>query len=215
MKLKDRTSLVIAGAWNIAILNPRWFLTEIFAQNNPNDKIQVQFGFGNNEQNSIKFTIDEITITVTPSRLMFSPNSIDCENNSKYEQIEKAACEIIKKLPFTPITAIGYNISYDLENDSFEFIEENQFERCQEFYRNKIKSDVISQEIKHTLVFDEHLLNLSYNIDNINKSFNYHYQINDTNKKFEHISQLASKYIENIDNAKKLFINIIRKNNVG
>jgi len=109
------TSLVVAGAWNAAILTPAWVLQHAFLKP-PQDQSLVQvflpaatglvFEFP-------RYAVEGVTYSVRPDALVFAPNLSDDDSLRK---VEKATGNIVRVLPHTPVTGIGHNFEFrDLE----------------------------------------------------------------------------------------------------
>jgi hypothetical protein len=105
------TSLVVAGAWNAAILTPPWVLQHAFNKL-PQDQPQVQvflpaaagliFEFP-------RYALEGVTYSVRPEALVFAPNSSDDDSLRK---VETAVANIVAALLHTPVTGIGQNFEF-------------------------------------------------------------------------------------------------------
>lgn len=112
MKLvADETSLVVAGAWNTAIVTPDWIL-KFGLQREPGAETRIQafipagagmfFGFP-------KFAFDGVVMAVRPDALVFSPKDMD---KSCMEGIERLASNTVAALTHTPVSGVGHNFEF-------------------------------------------------------------------------------------------------------
>jgi hypothetical protein len=109
--LPSETSLVIAGAWNAAILTPGWVMQHAF--NRPLDehgRVQV---FLPALQGAVfefpRYVLDNIAYIVRPDALVLAPNesTTDCLALS-----EDVVTRIVSVLSHTPISGIGHNFEF-------------------------------------------------------------------------------------------------------
>jgi hypothetical protein len=88
------TSLVVAGAWNAAILTPPWVLKHAFHKP-PQDQHTVQVflpAAAGLIFESPRFAFEGVTYSVRPDALVFAPNSSDSDSLFK---VETAAANIV------------------------------------------------------------------------------------------------------------------------
>jgi hypothetical protein len=109
------TSLVVAGAWNAAILTPPWVLRHAFHKP-PQDQPQVQVflpaGAGLIFELP-RYALEGVTYSVRPDALVFAPNSSDDDSLGK---VETASANIVEVLSHTPLSGIGHNFGFrDME----------------------------------------------------------------------------------------------------
>lgn len=204
MKIKENPTIVIAGAWNLNILTPQWYAKEF-----PELAIQkeipaeVQIGTG-----ILKFSIDnKIKINPNPDKLIFYS---EIAERSNYELVEKFAMDTVSKLPHTPITAVGHNIAYFLDEGGFSLFNEDSLSNYEEYYKKELSITAFNtQQILHKLSYENYLLNLTYNI-NRQKNFvslNYHYNVTDISR----IAEFISEFKNNINNSEEIFKKIVVK----
>ncbi|HEB30155.1 MAG TPA: hypothetical protein ENI15_04685 [Spirochaetes bacterium] len=202
MEIKDHTNLVIAGNWNLGILTPDWIIKEFpdKIKQKKDVPIEVSIGIG-----SIRFTIDDIIIQPNLNRLDLITN---IEDDLHYNKIMDIALGIVQKLPHTPLSAIGHNISYYLTTETFKFFDEEKLDLFEDRYKEIIKNTVFnSQQIKHSLDFEDHILNIIYEV-NRKKShvnFNFNYKVSDRKK----IESYISSFKENISSSKNIFKKLV------
>lgn len=107
----DETSLVVAGAWNAAILTPSWMLKHAF--NRPDgDHGRVQV-FLPALQGAVfefpRYVLDRMAYIVRPDALVVAPSESteECLASS-----EDAVARIVTVLSHTPVTGIGHNFEF-------------------------------------------------------------------------------------------------------
>jgi hypothetical protein len=115
MKLASKeTSLVIAGAWNPAILTPAWFLQHGLSKSL--DEVNSVQTFFPISQGSIfelpRYVLEDLSFIVRPdSLILFPPESTDNLNNS-LNNLEMAAAAILGELKHTPMSGVGHNFTF-------------------------------------------------------------------------------------------------------
>ncbi len=201
--LLQNTSIVILGAWNVGILNTQWFkihFPEFLTE--PETPVEVALG----PKYEIRFTLSHILIHVSSDRIMLFPKQ---ENDQCYENITKLSTGIFNKLPHTPISNIGHNIAYQLvDNESFKLFKVDQLRTYKEFYNENLESEYFSsQQIKHIITFEDHILNLTYDMDQERNilSFNFHYDVKNTSK----IKKFLSDFRKNLLESKEIFNKLV------
>jgi hypothetical protein len=104
------TSLVIAGAWNPAILAPTWVLQ--FGLNRPgsNEPVQVALPAGTvGITDYPRFTFPDFAYIVRPETLVLIPP--DCSPEA-IGRMEEAAASMLENLPHTPVNGVGHNFEF-------------------------------------------------------------------------------------------------------
>ena len=203
---KDVATCLLLGSWNTAIINPKWLAKNIFEV--PDGE---EFGMEMSFNGSVKFRtlIRDIYIAPTNDRLVMYPVK---EEEELFKRIDSVTTMLYKKLPYTPITAIGHNFTYIL--DGVESFTVDVFKGLQEYdsvYDNintGLSNEVL---IKHSLLVneDEHVkLNLNYKKDGNKKilDLNYHYQVNQIPDLINHaLNKCYSNYVHS-QNIKEFLI---------
>ncbi len=204
MKIKENPNIVIAGAWNLNILTPKWFAQEfpdLVKQKEVPAEVQIGTGI-------LKFSIDDrIKINPNPDKLIFFS---EIAERSNYELVEKLAMDTVSKLSHTPITALGHNVTYFLDEGSFSLFNEDSMSNYEDYYKKELSITAFNtQQILHTLSYENYLLNLTYNINRQKNfvSFNYHYNVTDTGR----IREFISEFKNNINNSEEIFKKIVVK----
>lgn len=110
--LSDQTTLVLAGAWNPAILQPNWIARHI-----------LQLPAGNAFQVSMllpvqgqagppRFSFEGLSITAAQDVVMF--HLVPEDPGMVAKSFEVAKC-ILEMLPHTPVAALGVNFAYAVD----------------------------------------------------------------------------------------------------
>ncbi|MBA7705697.1 hypothetical protein ES703_114533 [subsurface metagenome] len=202
MEIKEHTNLIIVGNWNINILTPDWFIKQFPDKIKHKQPVPVEFSLGTGV---IRFTIENIIIQPTSNRLDLITT---IEDVNHYNTITDFAIGIVEKLPHTPISAIGHNIAYYLTTERFKYFNEDQVESFHGKYNQFIKKVVLnSQQIRHSLEFEDYILNLTYDI-NRKKSyidFNFHYTVTEITKANDYIMSFK----DNISSTAEIFKELV------
>ena len=172
-------SIVLAGAWNPAIIQPNWLAQEVFEQQD-GDEMPVQMEFSPTPGLPPRFILQEIRFVPTKDRLIISPENTTDEALNLAENKARA---ILQALPHTPVQAIGQN---------FDLIEENPSDSLLSIFNlndsleEKLEIDytLSSTTVAVALDLGDYTLNLSrkFSEGNVLIKFNFHYDvINATN----------------------------------
>lgn len=115
----NKTSLVIAGSWNPAILNPSWIAKTVFNYEQDQEfNVSVEMGMA--PLNYQKFTFLDISYIATPQFLIFYIDHLQPENIQK---TITTARSILNKLLHTPITGVGFNFEFLLNEQKDNFLD--------------------------------------------------------------------------------------------
>jgi hypothetical protein len=110
------TSLVVAGAWNAAILTPAWILQHAFRKPPQEDQPPVRVFLPTAAGLAFelpRYALEGVTYSVRPDALVFAPNSSDGDS---LQRVETAIANIVGVLSHTPVTGIGHNFEFrDME----------------------------------------------------------------------------------------------------
>ncbi|MBB2960726.1 hypothetical protein [Methylobacterium sp. R2-1] len=102
--LLSNWTIVLAGRWNMEILNPEWVTEKIFGKENAEIDLVL-----NGMQANIRYRFDNLSFVPQPNNVIFSVNDTE---DASLQSIEDAACKLLQALPITPITALGINFTY-------------------------------------------------------------------------------------------------------
>ena len=105
MKLApNRCSIVLPGAWNIAIFSPEW-LKEHFA-----DTVHVELSIANGRL-ATAVTMPQASMLLSDSKVVIRPVGTDVGDLA---QCAALAERLLIALPETPVTAFGINVCFDV-----------------------------------------------------------------------------------------------------
>jgi hypothetical protein len=109
--ISGETSLVIAGAWNPAILTPAWVMEHGLKRSQAEGE-QVQVFMPAAPLGAFelpRYVLSEFTYMVRPDALLINPAGADSES---YARAENAAAAMLEVLPHTPMNGIGHNFEF-------------------------------------------------------------------------------------------------------
>ena len=195
----EKTSLVLAGAWNPAILTPQWIARNAlgFA---PDREFQIGMqlpilDFGQ----APRITFEDLAVTATPAifTLFLDPN--------KPEQIQKSievARTIVRLLPHTPISGVGLNFVY-FSNQVGNLIEssfEGQGGILNHLPENEQEVKIVQQAWHASIAFSDHVANMSCkkNATGVEIGVNHHFDVSSAERAGEVISK-ATLYADLFD----------------
>jgi hypothetical protein len=101
----DNWSVVIQGAWNMAILTPDW-LTKNAGIEGP---VQLEFPVGN-PLLPVRLLFQGVRMVVLPDRLILAPSA---DEMPILQRMEMTARTILTTLKHTPVAAIGVNFAFE------------------------------------------------------------------------------------------------------
>lgn len=114
MKLNSSdTTLVIAGAWNAAIVTPEWIIRHCLVQ--PAEAVRVQAHIPAGPGLVVdfpRFTIGDFSFTARPDALILSPARND---GATLALVETVAQRILENLTHTPVGGLGQNFEFSEE----------------------------------------------------------------------------------------------------
>lgn len=118
--VKEQALLVVAGAWNPAIVNPSWIGQHVF-EYDPNYvfPVNVELRAQNSEVASPVYSFDGLRLTCSRERLTFF---LKPDIPSDIPKAFNTAAKIIRLLPHTPLTAFGVNFQFIAETPSEELL---------------------------------------------------------------------------------------------
>ena len=174
------------GAWNVAILNPQWVAKNIF-ETKEGTHIPTEISIGTTA--NFRYQIENLYFLPAPDKLIINPVK---EDDKTIKHIDKACLDLFELLPHTPITAIGNNYAYKLEeNENFSLDINFETSNLKETYEIIETVPSTSSSLKHSLTLNDDsdvILNLSYKISEKQKEIhmNYHYQVDNKTEKIKH-----------------------------
>src|SRR5690606_9222322 len=107
--LEGSWNIVLAGAWNNAIINPKWLGQHVFK----NDRVKFDMLMPvEGDQRVMRFTEHGVQIVMEGGRLLLSPLGISAES---MDAVESTAVSILELLDHTPIAACGINYAWKFD----------------------------------------------------------------------------------------------------
>jgi len=116
MKLfHEETSLVLAGAWNPAILTPGWVLQHglnkvLDGTNRYQTYLPTGLGL---VFDTPRYVLEDLTFSVRPDSLIIVPKS---EAPESLASVEAAAARMLDQLRHTPMGGVGHNFEFREQN---------------------------------------------------------------------------------------------------
>lgn len=133
--LINGTSIVLAGAWNLAVLSPEWIRVRLL-NNIPSVKVQFSIGIDSN----FRIDTDDLYINTTASKIIIGLND---ESEKSEKQMIEIADMLIDLWSCTPLQAVGYNFEFisDEGQESYEIpiLNDDAFATFSEKGWNRIK----------------------------------------------------------------------------
>ena len=145
--MKVEASIVSLGSWNSRIFTPTWVSDKVFAMP---EGATMNVGF-NELQMSLTYLWKNIQLLITDSRIEFKTDQCTSEILTLMEQCYLRLSEF---LPYTPVSAVGFNLNFHLSKEEFQHTAVSKLQRPQP----------IGDYNCNTLTF-------SANKDNANRSF--------------------------------------------
>ena len=107
----QETSVVIAGAWNPAILTPAWILQHAVQQPDIQaHMVQAVFpAVLNGAFDFPRFTLPGFTYIARPDVMILLPEAV---NQASLETVEGVASKVLSQLNHTPIGGVGHNFEF-------------------------------------------------------------------------------------------------------
>jgi len=161
----DSITLVIVGKWNKSILTPDWVSQYLFKTPT------VQFEFSLNPDFPVRYTADNIRLSLFTDKIIFTALIKD---EAVFSRLESMARELVTLLPHTPISAFGINLSCSIEDIPSEIASLFQFTDVGLISDENI--EIVNSSIKRTLNFSGDVCNftITNNSSNILFEFNFH-----------------------------------------
>lgn len=193
-------TLVVLGAWNIAIFTPDWVKNNILPENQE-ARVLVPMNIGC----SLRFETDFCAFFIEGDRLNFSINK---EEDSSYIYVIQILRNIIQKLPHTPVRALGTNFIYQ-KKLKFEVLEKlddsDKLNSVVELVGQSVTSQALIRTFKLSEIEDLNLKIEENPLQGNILDFNFNYKLKST----EEILNLIGEDDQLLLNNKELANNII------
>jgi hypothetical protein len=103
----DKSNIVLAGAWNNAILNPNWLAREILGAERIQMELQLTVGAA--DARVVTFPEHGLKVVQRPDKLVLAPLSFTVAGLTR---VSDFATKLLRKLPYTPMRAVGVNVGF-------------------------------------------------------------------------------------------------------
>ncbi|TXG81684.1 MAG: hypothetical protein E6R14_07455 [Thermomicrobiales bacterium] len=171
----ESSSLVLAGAWNTAILSPDWIARQVLNQEQGQPvSVLVAFPLGFGMPPS--FRLEGVVYQIFPDRVTLAPPTWADES---LNQVEQLAIGIAGKLPYTPLVGVGQNFDLVLEDPDVQLAAKFAVDDAIATELDETPS-VIATKIVKSFRFDGCILNLTQALSaegHMQLKFNFHYDI--------------------------------------
>ncbi len=168
-KILDGWSLIMVGSWNPRIFTPQWISNGRLTDQS---EVMVEVAF-NDLDLPIRYAFDNITMAVSERHIILSPTSPD---NDLMLHLEHTSKIILQDLPHTPLSAIGVNFKFNIEDfdesvvDDFKFFDLDAL--SDKGY--EIHESSIARKMKRNGIDINFGLFRGYQRDDIDLIFNFH-----------------------------------------
>lgn len=172
--LDDQRTLVIAGAWNPAILSPNWVAKEIL-ELPVDDNFQVGMQLAVNDPSQpIGFQFEGIAYAPALNILMFRLLP-DLETEKAIE----VAAKILELLPHTPVSGVGFNLVYEIDNCSDGLLKTFSAGSAVPNYLDDEQAELVKQGWGATIATKNRLINVTCKHEGgkVRIGFNVHIEV--------------------------------------
>lgn len=200
----DKSHFVSIGAWNPAIIQPRWIRKE-FSDLVPDEKVGMRIMTSGT--NALRMEYEKFYLDPSNGRLIIIPRKLD---NSTIELIAKFALAIREKLIYTPINASGFNFCFQLEEgEQFTIDDIDQPDKVKELYKGIEKPyEVVSRNFKNTFSVEDYTINFLYEYKGSEKTLQINYEYTQPS---DSMQIAAEAYVETFHKVQELIGTLIRK----
>ena len=163
-------TIVTVGSWNLAILSPDWFARKVFGTN----QIEVELVLENLSPR-LRFLHQSVIVIPRTDRVIFGVREA---TDRALQLAEQAADRLLSELPVTPISAIGINFGFSIEDPSTDLATVFRFTDLQHFADQELVIDEAS--IARRMVHDLRTFNFTMILGQdgqVTFKTNYHSQV--------------------------------------
>lgn len=114
--IEDKTTLVLAGAFNPAILQPQWVARHVLGYAQGQD-FQVNLTAPISGIGLPRFEFGGLSYSPALGGLTFFLDSTD---EAKSNRAVAAAADILQELPHTPVSGVGFNFAFEVDEPGAE-----------------------------------------------------------------------------------------------
>jgi hypothetical protein len=163
-------NLVLAGSWNVAILNPDWLGKNVFNTNEFGAEMVIEGVFPR-----LRFHFDKVLVIPAMDRVIFAARRPE---DGDLLAVEEAAKRVLTLLPVTPVSGVGINLGYAEDNPSPDLT--SLFAIGDNGKVSDEGLEINSTSIVRELKFEDRVVNFRIT-QSTNVSFNFNYHKNVAN----------------------------------
>lgn len=111
--MKKSASIVSVGSWNPRIFTPSWVSANVFAMPE-GESMNISL---NEKQMNLAYTWKDILLLIVDRGIEMKSDKVSMETLQSMEEIYN---RLSQTLPYTPLTAVGFNLNLILTKDEYE-----------------------------------------------------------------------------------------------
>lgn len=200
--VKEKTSIVLSGIWNPAILSPKWVAENVLNKKGEDVPVEIDMPVPLSSGGPWRFHLNGIMYVPHRNRLEVAPDGSATEES--FRNTASFVKSVLALLPHTPISAMGQNFAYEEPTPTPEQIA--LVIGAKSIILSRATSEQFDIGRQETLVqfnLDNRLLNLKLILDSgtFSAEFNFHYpERPDANL----CETLPQTFVNNFEYSKKL-----------
>jgi hypothetical protein len=174
----ENTTLVIAGAWNPAILTPAWML-QYGLRRDPGEQHTVQVSMPAGMGLAFDFAryeLQDFSYTARGDALVLMPAGAQPDG---LRLLEDVGASILGELPHTPVSGVGHNFEFKDDDPDPAWL--NLFANSQQDLVDVLPADAnsVAQTLSSSLEFGNVIVNIQRYFDgrHLGVKFNFHHAI--------------------------------------
>ena len=210
MKLQgDLTTLVLAGAWNPAILSPSWIGRHVLKLPSGN-AFQVEMLMPvQGQAEAPRLSFEGLSLTSAPEVLIFHIVPEDVGMVAKTFNVAKS---ILEMLPHTPVSAMGVNFTYQVDPNLGQLLQTFDWaDGISDLLDEDPDAAVVNRQWQVGIAAMGHMVNVSYRADAQGGTINvnHHYEVEGSAAKaaahlaseglFEQLLGVTNKLVEGLE----------------
>jgi hypothetical protein len=190
-------NIVLAGAWNPAIINPNWLGRNVFAKPDPAFELLMPVMGG---QRIMRFPEERVQIALESGRLLISTTSL---TRSAMATAEGIGAKILELLVHTPISACGINYGFETSSpeERVSWVSKlSDHDRLTDFVT--VKETTIKRSLEGVDTHGNPVLNLTLTDrrdGGFHVNFNYHYEVESTAQAAERVKGAFWGLLDHVD----------------
>jgi len=191
--VKYLSNIVVTGAFNPSIIQPAWLIsTGIVSPPSDDEEVSIKMPVVSPSL-IFRFEIGEAKWTVATDRLILEPK--------KDKSVQALAISVLKKLPHTPLAAVGTNvesvISQEVWQSNQSVISKNLVDACSQIGTINEKNCILRIDRGDDVILTVNIMEV---LEKVIFNMNFHQITHDLNS----AQHALSKYNQHINDAKKI-----------